>query len=479
MTKNKIIRRLFLLVSVIMLLTSTVNTTFGFIITKTNSLINTFVPYEKAVSKLLITKNVEHNLGSNYVIPDNITFDFKVDLGTLYSKSTIKTSNGNFTADEKGIIPVSVKPGKSIEIDGIDAGTKIKVTEVQKEGSGFAVKDGNAIKEGIVADDGSLAFKYVNVYNPAKVSPVNVYVEGKKILEGRDWKKGDTFSFKLEQKQIDGTWKVIDTKSVTYSADLKNFNCFDFNNCVHSLVFSDAGIYSFRISEVIGNLENMSYDKSINTFDIRVTDVDMDGKLEIGAVTAAQNGVVTKENGKFKINVTFNNTFKPAIPEYDENIIDINIKKSVKNVGDGLISAEGFEFILENSATGEKLSTAADKNGDAKISVMFSASDIGKTYNYKLYEVNSGINGVVYDTTVYDISVTVDRKDNKLTTNVLVNGKDIEKTPLQFLNIYDSKNSQIPSTGDKSNITFWFIMMLISGSVCVVLIIMEKRYRKG
>ena len=97
--KNKIFRRLALLVSMIVLLTSTVNTTFGFIVTKTDSLINTFVPFDNIISNLLISKNVEHPFGDEYVIPDNIAFDFKIDFGSLYANTTIKTTTGDIVAD--------------------------------------------------------------------------------------------------------------------------------------------------------------------------------------------------------------------------------------------------------------------------------------------------------------------------------------------------------------------------------------------
>ena len=159
MLKNKIFRRLALLVSLIVLLTSTVNTTFGFIVTKTDSLINTFVPFDNIISDFLISKNVEHPFGNEYVIPDNIAFDFKVDFGSLYANTTIKTTTGDIVADKNGSIQISVKPEEAFGTYGIDAGTKVAVTEIQEDGSGFTVKNGTATMEGIVAEDGSLKFE--------------------------------------------------------------------------------------------------------------------------------------------------------------------------------------------------------------------------------------------------------------------------------------------------------------------------------
>ncbi len=480
MLKNKIFRRLTLLVSLIMLFTSTVNTTFGFIVTKTDSLINTFVPFDSIISNLLISKNVEHPFGEQYVIPDNIAFDFKVDFGSLYANTTIKTTTGDIVADEKGSIRISVKPDKSFAVHGIDAGTKVTVTEIQKDGSGFAVKDGAATMEGIVAEDGSLKFEYVNIYTPASVQPINVSVSGTKILEGRDWQDGDSFSFALEQKQSKDTWTVIGTKAVTYDAENTTFNHFDFSDLVQALTFDKVGTYTFRMAEVIGNLENVDYDKSINTFSICVTDVDMDGKLEINTVTAAQNATVKEENGNYTVSVIFNNTFVPVVADPDDIEVDITVNKTVKNTGVSSIGPAGFEFVLENTVSGEKQALKSDKNGKAVFTLPFTVTDVGNTYTYKLSETNEGMSGITYDTKVYDISISVSLDaDNKLIANVTMNGNAVDGVVAEFENTYYAEHHETSPMGDNSNITFWFIMMIISGTTCVALLLIDKRYAKA
>ncbi len=479
MLKNKILRRLALLVSFIMLMTATVNTTFGFIVTKTDSLTNTFVPFDSVISDLLISKSVEHPFGHEYVIPDNIAFDFKVDFGSLYANTTIKTTTGNLVADENGSIQISVKPGKSFAVEDIDVGTKVTVTEIQKDGSGFTVKDGAATMEGIVAEDGSLKFEYVNIYTPASVQPVNVAVSGKKILEGREWQSGDTFSFNLEQKTNKDTWVSIGTKTVTYNAENADFNRFDFSNLVQALTFDNVGTYSFRITEVVGDLENVDYDKSVNTFAIKVTDVDMDGKLEVSTVTAAQNVKVIEVDGKYKVDVTFNNTFVPVAPDPDDIEVNIGLNKTVKNTGVLAISPAGFEFILEDTVSGEKLALKSDENGNAVFCLPFTAADAGKVFTYKLSEINGGITGVTYDTKVYDISIAIIlNDDNKLVSTITMDGKTVNDVIAMFENTYYAEHTATPPTGDNNNITFWFIMMIISGTACILLLILDKKYTR-
>lgn len=481
MIKNKIFRRLAFLISLVMLLTSTANTTFGLIVTKTDSLINTFTPFERAVSNLVIYKTVEHPFGEGYVIPENISFDFKVDFGSLYGNAMIKTSKGTLVADQSGTVTVCVDPEKPFVVEGIETGTKVTVTELQNDGSGFTVKDGVFSKEGTIAENGSLQFDYINVYTPASVKPVNVEVRGMKILEGRDWQKGDTFTFELEQKIDENTWVSLGTKTVSYDEKNPEFNRFDFTDLIQSLTFNKVGTYHFRMTEVAGNLENVVYDKSINTFAIKVTDVDMDGTLEINTVTAGQNATVQENQGKYTVFVPFNNTFIPTTPTpTPEDIeVEIQVNKTVKAIGTETFAPKGFEFILQETATEEKFLQKTDKDGKALFTLPFRSSDVGKTYTYKLSEVDGGVSGVTYDKTVYHISVSIALgENNQLIAKVLLNGTQVDNVVAEFENTYQKSSPEIPPTRDNADIGFWFAMMLVSGTVCAVLLLLDRKYAR-
>lgn len=478
MLKNKIPRRLALLVSLLLLLTSTVNTTFGLIVTQTDSIVNTFTPFDTVINNLFIKKTVDHPLGDEYVIPDNISFDFKVELGSLYASTTVKTTSGEVVADENGAFTVSVKPGVPFKLEGIDAGTKVTLTELQREEGGFTVKDGLATMDAVIAEDGGICVEFVNVYTPLPVSPSNIDVNGVKILEGREWQEGDAFTFTLEQLMPDGTCQIIGSETVSYDKTDESFNSFSFSEEVHSLVFDTVGTYELRITELKGELPNVCYDESVNTVTVKVTDVDMDGSLEIGEVSASDNVKVTETDGRFTLDVTFNNTFVPPPPPPDDITVDFRVDKEVKinSENDVTVSREGFEFILENVLTGEKSAFFSDAEGAAQISLSFTASDVGKTYEYKLFERNVGAENFVYDDKVYSVTLTVEQgDDNTLKPTVSVDGKLTESVSVRFVNVYTPGPVQSPPTSD-----FGFVLsvsvMILSGLACIALVFLDKKY---
>lgn len=474
MIKDKILRRIAMLISLIVLITSTVNTTYGFIVTSTDPITNIFVPDDVRASGLTLDKTVEHPYGADYKIPDNISFDFKIELGSYYANAKLTTTAGEMTADANGNLNVTVKPGVTLGIEGLEEGTVVKVTEQATTLKGFAVK-GESTQQITVGADGSASIRFVNTYTPENVQPTNVTVSGVKILEGREWQEGDSFSFKLEQQTGD-SWTELGTKTVTYSADNADFDKFDFSDFIQPLTFDKVGIYTFRMSEIVGDID-VDYDKTVNHFTVKVTDVDMDGKLEISTASGTENAKVTEANGNYIVSVTFNNTFvPPVIVDPDPITVQIDVNKVLTNTGNIKTGLDGFEFVLENVATSEKLSQISDDNGKAAFALTFTKADVGNTYTYKLSETNQGFTGMTYDTDVYKIKVSISLNDeNQLVASLTVDDAPVESVVAEFQNVYHADETVSPPTGDNSHVTFWFILMIVSGATLVSLIIYDRK----
>ena len=112
-------RRVALLVSLIMLFTSTIQTTYGFIVVATDPVVNTFRPDQVQQGGLTIAKRVEHISGEGYLVPADAVFTFDLNLGQEYHDSAVALSGGNnpasITADENGIVKgIQLKAGESV-----------------------------------------------------------------------------------------------------------------------------------------------------------------------------------------------------------------------------------------------------------------------------------------------------------------------------------------------------------------------------
>lgn len=286
----------------------------------------------------------------------------------------------------------------------------------------------------------------------------------------------------LEQDDGNGTWASLGTKTVTYDATNADFNKFDFSDIVHILEFDKVGSYSLRVSEAIGSLENVDYDKTVNYFTVKVGDRDMDGNLEIEDVTATQNIAVDKNEttGEYVISVTFNNTFvPPSLPMPQDINVSVTVNKTVVNEDTTSIGPENFEFVLENIVNSQKTALKSDTEGLAIFNLTFAADDIGETFNYRLTETNDQRQGLTYSTEVYDIKVEIALgEDNKLEAIVTLNGTVTENCVAKFENKYHSETTIAPPAGESNNLTFWFEMLIISMITLVVLLIAEKRDRR-
>lgn len=475
MRTGKIIRRIAILLSLVMLITSTIGTTYCYVVTKTDPISNIFLPGTAGVSGLEISKMVKHRLGDDYAIPDNIIFDFTIELGSYYAGAKLNTSAGEMIADSSGTLNVSIRPGAPFSIEGLEEGTVVKVTEKATFLDGFAV-NGDATKTATVGADGTANISFVNIYTPDAVKPSNISVSGVKILEGRRWQNGDSFSFVLEQK-VGESWTKLGEQSVTYNAENADFSKFDFSEVFRTLTFDTVGTYTFRMSEVVGRLENLNYDKTVNHFTVKVTDVDMDGKLEINTASGTENTTVAKTNDGYAVSVTFNNTFvPPVVPDPDPINVQIGIDKIINNVGEVIHGKGGFQFVLKNVATSEGLSATSDNNGKAAFSLTYTKADVGKTYTYKLSETNRNFAGMTYDTDVHEITITVSlNKNNELVAALTMDGKSVESVNATFENTYDADSPVTPPTGDSSNRTLWYILMIISSSSLVALVVYDRK----
>ena len=413
-------KALALLISFSLLLTAVLGGTFAHIIVKTPSFINTFLSGLDPSGDLIISKEVTHPFGAGYLIPDGINFTFTVSLGTGYAGKTVETSQGEIIADESGNITVTAAPDGAVRVKNLLKGTSVTVTEASAVG--FAPTGG--AQQSITIQAGENHIAYTNDYTPSPVTPVNLIVSGTKLLEGRDWQEGDSFTFLLEYRLEgeDDVWNKLGETSVIYELievtdpetdevtwePKPDFDKFDFSDLVRDIPYSSAGEYSFRISEIDGTIGGITYDKIVSYFDVIVGDADMNGALKIQNVVGYQNATASYDTstGNYHVDVTVNNKYSPAGTATATIVID---KRVMSMSGEDKSAARyTFELYDENGslATTSGETSAA---GETSITLTYEAKDAEKTFHYTLKETHGGEthNGLIYADTVYPISVSI------------------------------------------------------------------------
>lgn len=298
----KKIRNIMLFISIFALSLICTYTTIAYLITETSPVIGTFIPEIIPTGDIIINNQISHNLGDDYVIPDNIKFTYEINLGEEYIDTEVFTSQGMIKTDATGKLTITEVANEDIIIFDINEDTEVTITS-KTSLPGFSLT--NNTQEIIVKPDLSATLGFTHTYNPTPVKTDNFSLTGTKTLN-REWTNQDTFTFVLERK-INNEWVEIGTKTITYSDD-ENFNKFDLTEFIINQELDNVGNHDFRFYEKVGELDESSYDPTVNTFRIVVTDETMDGSLELSKVEVFENISLTNENDKYSLNVEFKNT---------------------------------------------------------------------------------------------------------------------------------------------------------------------------
>ncbi len=436
--KNRIsgissLKKLTLLLCVALILTVSIGSSLSYMVTGTPTLLNRFLNGMNPDGDFVIQKVVSHPFGEGYEIPEGLTFTYTVDLGVKYAGETLRTTQGERTADENGVLTVTVAPGGRTTIFDIDDNTLATVTETNI-GAGFTP---DALSRELTVQkyqDNILTF--LNTYVPEKADTAALQVSGVKTLVGRDWQEGDSFTFLLEVNQ-DGAWKEVGTQTITYElveqADPEDpektvlvpkpdFDKFDFTALIQGYSFDKAGTYSFRVSEKEGTIGGLTYDKAESKFDVTVGDADMDGYLEIQSVTTVSANTTVTDT---IVSIAFENKYAPV----GSTEVFIEIQKVMEDTSGQNKSPAGFTFELyDESGKLYKTSESTGSTGETSIRLVYEPTEAGKTFNYVLKEAGSGqtVGALTYDDNAYNIKVAiVDNLDGTISAYVYDNDSTV------------------------------------------------------
>lgn len=256
------------------------------------------------------------------------------------------------------------------------------------------------------ADRQANDIRFDNTYTP---TPVDVTVKADKHLTGRDLNDGE---FAAELKDSDGN--LLQTKRFArVPRDAQSDKATDVREGegtleFDKLTFDRAGVYTYTVTEQDGNLGGVTYDRTVHTVTVTVTE---DAKTHrLVAAVSYSNG----EGGEDGI--LFRNTYQPG-----NVMVELAARKNLTGRG---LKADEFEFELVDK-DGKVIDSARnDKDGDIRFKPLTygrdnnGIDDCGE-HRYVIRERNTGEKNVTYDRTEHHVTVTVgDDLQGNLTAKV-------------------------------------------------------------
>lgn len=256
------------------------------------------------------------------------------------------------------------------------------------------------------ADRQATDVRFDNTYTP---TPVGVTVKADKHLAGRDLNDGE---FAAELKDSDGN--LLQTKRFArvprdaQSDKATNVREGEGTLEFDKLTFDRAGVYTYTVTEQDGNLGGVTYDRTVHTVTVTVTE---DAKTHrLVAAVSHSNGEGGEEG------ILFRNTYRPG-----NVVVELAARKNLTGRG---LKADEFEFELVDK-DGKVIDTERnDKDGDIRFKPFTYSrdnngiDDCGE-HRYVIRERNTGEKNVTYDRTEHHVTVTVgDDLQGNLTAKV-------------------------------------------------------------
>ena len=488
---------------------------------------------DRRVARLQVTKTVTVDTGLTAPTKDgdkDLTFTFKFTLPDSEKgyEAHVFDANGEAVGDSftlKNGYTHSIKAGETIRVYDLKQGDSYSVSELTTKGeesngnvlasivntvtgsadesvlpAGFRLVSrraggeeqsgtGNAIEGTIAALVGgnipaSNKLEFTNNYSASSVTlEAKDALSVEKVLEGRKWADGDTFTAQLTAEDgvpmPNGAKSKVSTVELTKNAPKATFG---------DITYAKPGTYTYTIKEVVpgsdAGADGISYSAASYTATVVVED-NHAGALVVTSVKVTQvrddAGAETNKEVSEKV-ATFTN-------HYDEHERDIIIhaqKNLTDKAGTFPLAQNTFSFTLEGMGGYADAGAAFDpdavdasikapmpqgaegnaatvgNNADGTVTwpaISYTAKpDAGRAYVYKFAENRGSVTGMTYDGSVYYAVVRNDKKGAGIQTSVeyykaagdgSVKQLDKNATP-SFTNIYSVEPTSVTLQGQKT-----------------------------
>ena len=489
---------------------------------------------DRRVARLQVTKTVTADDGLTAPTKDangkDLTFTFKFALPNSEKgyEARVFDANGEAVGNSftlKNGDTHSIKAGETIRVYDLKKGDSYSVSELTTKGeessgnvlanivntvtgsanesvlpAGFSLVErkaggvkqagtGNAIEGTIAALVGgnipaSNKLEFTNNYSASSVTlDAQSGLSAKKVLEGREWADGDTFTAQLTAEDgvpmPEGARSKVATVELTMKAQTATFG---------DITYDKPGTYAYTIKEVVpgsdAGADGISYSAASYTATVVVED-NHAGALVVKSVRVMQErddaGAETKKEVTDKV-ATFTNHYD----EYEKDIIIHAQKNLTDKAGTFPLAQNTFGFTLEGmGGYANANATFSPNTVDASIKVPMpqgaegniatvgnnadgtvtwpaisytAKADAGHAYVYKFAEVPGSAAGMTYDGSVYYAVVRNAKKGAGIETSIeyykaMADGSvkqlDQNATPL-FTNIYSVEPTSVTLQGQKT-----------------------------
>lgn len=433
---------------------------------------NTTDPDTKpSVGTLTISKTVEAANDPNAPVDTEKAFDFKVNL----KDKADNTLTGNYAytiGEKKGTLSsgttFKLKHNQSIVIEGLPVGATYEVLE--KASAGYTATSEGAT--GTITDKGAVS-TFTNTYSAAlpQDSPVTTANLFSKVLNGRDWKKEDSFTFTItplngapEPEHLEATL----TGLTNAARDAVQFGFgkigFTFDHIRDATVVNGTRTktFEYEVRETGGSIPGVTYDKHVAKLTITLTD---NGSGVLSATTVVDKGQFTNTYSTKPVNpdgdgATAKDGIQIVKTMTGRPIADGDFEFTMAPVGDATEKKFGEAKVIATKAaelgTGELTNTAIAIT-PVKTGLEFTLEDVGETYTFELSETKGGGDGYVNDQAKHKLTfTTADNCNGTLSVKVALDDKEAavwtsgaEITPvgIGFTNSYSASSITVGGQG--------------------------------
>lgn len=491
---------------------------------------------DRRVARLQVTKTVTADSGLTAPTKD-FTFKFTLPDSEKGYEAHVFDANGKAVGNSFMLNngdTHSIKAGETIRVYDLKKGDNYSVSELTTKGeassgnvlasivntvtgsadesvlpAGFSLVSrkvggkeqsgtGNTIEGKIVALAGGQipADNTLEFTNNYSAKPVTLDAQNrlgaKKLLEGRDWADGDSFTVQLTADDgvpmPNGAKSKVSTVELTKNSQTQTVGDITYKTATFGdITYAKPGTYTYTISEVIpgsdAGADGISYSAARYKAEVVVED-NQAGALVVKSVKMTQERNDAGDDTKTEVaDAIFTNRYD----EHERNITIHAQKSLTDNAGTFLLAQNTFSFTLEGmggyadddaafdpktvvpsikppmpQGTEGNTATVGNNADDGAVTwpaISYTAKpDAGRAYVYKFAENPGSVTGMTYDGSVYYAVVRNAEKGAGIQTSVeyykaaedgSVEKLDNNATP-SFTNIYSVKPTSVTLQGQKT-----------------------------